>query len=323
MVATHAAGTHAAQGQVRIPEVQQAVVDASATEGDALREETLHGAASCKQVQRQWHGIPRYRCQRLFRLLPWDHRQHRPEDLLLHHRALQRDAGEDRGGDVAFTCIGVAAEEGVPFRQVALYPLKMLVVHHAREVGRVLRVLPEESRDMLGQGGQEGIQHFGMHQGVVRGDAGLPGVEKLAPGDAFGSEVHVGTAVHDGGAFAAEFQGDGHQPWGCHGQHLAPNGRATGEEDVVEAEGFHHRRKHIGSRALHHQHLFRAEGFCDDLLQHGGGVRGLLTGFHHRAVACGDGAHQGRKHQQGRVVPRCDDEHHAQRLRMDDAACGP
>ncbi|MNE56305.1 hypothetical protein D3C80_1512030 [compost metagenome] len=44
----------------------------------------------------------------------------------------------------------------------------------------------------------EGRQPFARHQHIVGGDAGLPGVEGLAEGDALGSAVQWHVGRHDG-----------------------------------------------------------------------------------------------------------------------------
>ncbi len=69
VVAPHPAGAHAAQGQVQVAEVQQAVVDAPAAEGDAPGEVALHSTAFCEYIQRQWRGVPRHDGKRFLRSL--------------------------------------------------------------------------------------------------------------------------------------------------------------------------------------------------------------------------------------------------------------
>ncbi len=49
--------------------------------------------------------------------------------------------------------------------------------------------------DLPGQGGHEGLRHPLRHPDVVRGHAGLPRVEELAPGNAGRGQLHIGVGA--------------------------------------------------------------------------------------------------------------------------------
>ena len=149
---------------------------------------------------------------------------------------------------------------------------------------------------------------------MVGGDAGLAGVEGLAPGDPLGGAVQGHLVVHDGGALATELQGHRGQVRRGHGHDLPAHAGTAGEEDVIETEGLDQRRPHLTALTLHHEHLV-GQGLVQQAFQHGGRSRRLFAGLHHGAVPGGDRPDQGVQHQLCGIIPRCDDQHHTQGVR--------
>ena len=167
-----------------------------------------------------------------------EHGQDRPEDLLLHERALgarlhhdgraPRSARRRRRRRPTATVPAPVDEQALQARHVP-------VVDDAAEARAALGVGAVEVADLLGQLVDEGVLHGVVDEHVVGRDAGLAGVEELPPRDAAGRDVEVGAGVHVGGRLAAELErGRREVLGGGLGDDPADRGRA-GEEDVVPA----------------------------------------------------------------------------------------
>ena len=88
-----------------------------------------------------------------------------------------------------------AAASSRPWRR-----LEVAVVDDAPEAGARLRVGAVEGADLGAELVDERVADLAVDQDVVGRDAGLAGVEELAPGDAAGGDVEVGAGVHVGRA---------------------------------------------------------------------------------------------------------------------------
>ena len=77
-----------------------------------------------------------------------------------------------------------------------LQPLEVPAVDDAAEARARLRVGSVELADLAGQLVDEAVLDRFVDQDVVGRDAGLPGVEELAPRDAASSHIEVGARVH-------------------------------------------------------------------------------------------------------------------------------
>ena len=166
----------------------------------------------------------------------------------------------------------------------------------------------------------EGLQRALGHQHIVRRDAGLPGIEQLAVGDALGRLLEVGERVDDRRRLAAELE--------RHGREVAPPrpprpagrpGRA-GEDQMIEGQA--------------------CEGFCDLVLDAGdeqlGGIEFAATVSFSSAEKCGDEfarldddtvaggerAVAGASVELQRIIPGRDDADDAERLRHQPVARG-
>ena len=78
-----------------------------------------------------------------------------------------------------------------------------------------------------------------MHENIVRGDAGLPGIQELALGDPLAGQAHVRIGAHDGGALTSKLQRDGSEMPGSSLHHDLSHPRATGKEYIVILPGQH------------------------------------------------------------------------------------
>ena len=151
-----------------------------------------------------------------------------------------------------------------------------------------------------------------MDQAVIRGHAGLPGVEELAEGQAAGGEGEVGGLVHDHRAFASQLQGDGGQVAAGLFHDLLAHGHAAGEEDVVE--GLFQQGGVLVPAPFHGGHpLGREDG--GQQLGHGvAGVGGVGAGLEDHAVARRHRAEERLQAEQIGIVPGGHDQHHPVRL---------
>ena len=159
-----------------------------------------------------------------------------------------------------------------------------------------------------------------MEQQVVGGDAGLPGIERLAPGDAACGDPDIGAAVHNAGALAAQLQDDGGQV-ACGRLHDdAAQFGASGEEDQVPA--FAEQECIDIAVALYDGDILFVVDLGDHPCKGVGHVRGVGRGFEHGGASGRNGPHQGVEQQLHGVVPRGDDECRAERFGEDAAQRG-
>ena len=122
---------------------------------------------------------------------------------------------------------------GISFDQ----PPVVAGVDDAAEVRARARVVAEEVVDRFLHAGQERFLDGLMDEDVIRRDARLPGVVKLAPDDAPGGHVEIGLLVDDARALAAELERDRRQVLGGGFHDDAPDGAVARVEDVIESLG--------------------------------------------------------------------------------------
>ena len=183
------------------------------------------------------------------------------------------------------------------------------------DYARIVRV-GGEARVHLGDGAMhvfdEGVDPVPGHEGVIRRDAGLAGVEQLAEGEARRYRGEVAGRIEDRRRFAAQLQGHRRQVLRCRLGHHSSDGGGAGEEQVVERQ-FGESLAGLGI-ADHYRHFVLGEELGHDALQQFGKSRRQLRRLDHDPVAGGDGRYRGRDGQLIGVVPGRDDAHHAQRL---------
>ena len=130
---------------------------------------------------------------------------------------------------------------------------EVTLVDHPTEIGGLLRVLAVELGDRRGEAVDQAITYGTFHQHVVRGDAGLPGVEELTPGNSAGGHIEIGVGSHDGGALATQLEGDGREVLSRSPHDDTTDVGGAREEDVVE--GQLQQRRGLRDAALHHLSL--------------------------------------------------------------------
>ncbi len=188
----------------------------------------------------------------------------------------------------------------------------MPVVDDPPEVGVVAGVVAVELVQRRHHLLHQGVAHRCLGQDVVGGDAGLAGVEALAPHDAPGGHVQVGVGGHDGRALPAQLQGDRGEVACRSSHHHSAHVGAAGEQDVVEA--LLEQGRGLGHATFDHHHGLVVHVVRDQAGQHRRAGWGQLARLGHDGVAGPQGGGHRCQQQLDRVVPGRDDQRHAQRL---------
>ena len=139
---------------------------------------------------------------------------------------------------------------------------------------------------------------------MVWSDAGLAGIDPLAPDQTTRSHREVGPLKNDGGALAPQFQGHRCEVGSGPLQHLSADAAATGEKDVVEGHG--HQVGCDGTISLHHLHHLRLEVLRDQPCNQIRDGTGVFRRLEHGRVASSQGTDQGPQRQLKGIVPRSD-----------------
>ncbi len=149
----------------------------------------------------------------------------------------------------------------------------------------------------------------------------LAGVESLAPGDPPGRHGQIGIRQHDGGALAAQLQGDRREMAGRRLHHQPAHPAAAGEEDVVERQ-LQQPASLLGA-TLQHRHHPWLQVAGHQAGDQGGRMGGVLRGFEHGGVAGRQRTHQGLEGQREGIVPGADDQRAAEGFGHQNRAARP
>ena len=237
-----------------------------------------------------------------------DDREDWPEDLLVHQRGSRIGIDHHGGLDPALIAIDRTAR-GDPAAGAGQEALQ------AGEVARVDDAGPGET----GIGSLHGLHrpdqavdqllgHRSFDQHVVRSDAGLAGIEELAPGDPSGGHLDVGVPGDDHRALATQLEGD-------RGQVTCAAAAMTTLPTVVLpvkkrwSKGRSSRAVDYIDRSLDHRHPLGIEIPGDEPGQRRRGGRGQLGRLHYHGVAGGHRGDQGGEGQLDGIVPGGDDQH--------------
>ena len=206
VVTAHAGVADTPEGDLLVDDVHDGVVDAGAAGGGAPH----HGLAVAQfseEIQRQRLLAAVHKGNSLIQRLIGADRQDRTEDLGGHHCGIRRRVQDDRGLDVARGRVGLAAAHGAGgFRagDVGGDAREGLVADQAHEVLRLLRILAQQFANLDEIFRHEGVTDLFVNKYVVRRNAGLSGIQGLAPGEALRGQLEVGVGRDDAGAFAAQ-----------------------------------------------------------------------------------------------------------------------
>ncbi|MNI54006.1 hypothetical protein D3C73_1088690 [compost metagenome] len=91
-----------------------------------------------------------------------------------------------------------------------------------------------ECGDALFHKTDQGVCNFPVHQQIVRRNAGLPGVDQLAPDNPLRGGLQISAFVDNDRAFAAQLQGDGNQLLRCGFHHDLADRHAAGEKNIIK-----------------------------------------------------------------------------------------
>ncbi|MNI62097.1 hypothetical protein D3C73_1174020 [compost metagenome] len=190
-------------------------------------------------IQRQWARalVDVGKC--LVQILVRHDRQQRPEDFVLHHRHLVRDIEQQAMAHAAAlalveqrhqqrTLAGGVADIAIEARQLSLID--------DRGVVRIV----DQRRIKPADGGAVGFDETShailRHQHIVRGYAGLAGVQGFTEGDALGGVLERYIAGNDGRGLAAQLKGHRGQVFRSGAHHVFADAGGAGEQQVIERQ---------------------------------------------------------------------------------------
>lgn len=112
VIGAHSARSDPAEGQIGHREVQDGVVQRDAA-GRGVRDDVVeHVVALAERVERQRLLAVVDEPDRLVDVADREHRQDRPEDLVVHHGRIGLDAGEHRRSEIPAVAVAVATDDG-------------------------------------------------------------------------------------------------------------------------------------------------------------------------------------------------------------------
>ncbi|MPN58785.1 hypothetical protein SDC9_206500 [bioreactor metagenome] len=134
----------------------------------------------------------------------------------------------------------------------------MLLADNAGQL-RILKGIPSvKALDCLAKPVYQLLLPPGRDPDMVGRHAGLPGVYKLAPGNAPRRQLQVGVVGDDAGGFSPQLEGDGGEVPGGGGHDHPSHRRGAGKEDGIKpllqeiGGGLH--------ATLHYRHILPGEG---------------------------------------------------------------
>ena len=226
-----------AEAHVVVRQVNDHIVDGRTAERNAMQQVLLEIGIVAEDVACQ--RVTELLCygNRLIDLAPSDERQYRAEDLLLHHRIVERNAGHDRGLDLQSLRIATAANSNargfaVVVDQVA-HAVEMMLADHVRVFGIAQDVVSEVLLERFVQLPNKLVSNALVHEQVVGSHAGLPGIQTFAPRDALSCDGDIGEAVDETWAHAAQLERDIGKILRAHAHDLASDVLRTREEHLV------------------------------------------------------------------------------------------
>ena len=199
--------------------------------------------------------------------------------------------------------------------QEPLQSLELAGVHDAGQLVGLKGLRAIHGCSCALHGLQQGLLEMGLHQQVVRCNAGLSGVQAFAPDQSAGAHLEVSPIHHQRRAFSTKFQGDRREVGSSTLQNASADGPATCEKDVVE--GQRHQCGGDGAIPLYHPHHVGLEVFRHQSADQRGDRWCLFGWFQHSGVAGCQGADQWLQGQRERIVPGPDDQHAAEGFRDD------
>ena len=125
---------------------------------------------------------------------------------------------------------------GTRIINVTVQPLEMALVDDGGVVVIVLDAAREHALDRLCRRGDEVARLVLGHEGIIRREADLSGVQRLAGHDPLGRLFHVRRFAEDDGRLAAKLQRQRDQIVGSRAHDVIGDRRRAGEKQMVESE---------------------------------------------------------------------------------------
>ena len=144
------------------------------------------------------------------------------------------NAAEQGGFDFVCGIVEAAAVQNFALCQKIFQTAIMTRADDFRIIAVLQRAAAIKSGKLPPDFSQEFFLDALLYQQVIGCHAGLPRIDALAPGDAFGRLNQIGALIYDAGAFAAEFQRNRGEVFGGGFHHDFAYGHAAGEENIVE-----------------------------------------------------------------------------------------
>ena len=149
---------------------------------------------------------------------------------------------------------------------------------------------------------------------IIRCYAGLSAVQIFSKNNTLCSKFDICSLIHDTGAFASQFQGNGSQVFRSVSHDLFSHRLAASEENIVkmlpEKTGI------FCPAAGHYGYILRFKAPGQDMLDHIAGVGRIGAGFYHCSISCRQCIHQRGERQHKRIIPWAHDQCYAVRRRF-------
>ncbi|MNW56317.1 hypothetical protein D3C74_340270 [compost metagenome] len=146
-----------------------------------------------------------------------------------------------------------------------------------------------------------------VDQHIIRGNAGLPHIDQLAPDDPLGRRLQIGRLIDDDRAFTAELQRDRDQIFGGGFHHDFADRDTSRKENIIEL-GVDQLSSHL-FLALDYPDISRFERLPDHVFYNSRDSGSTLGRLQHSAIPGGDSADQRLNQQLERIIERSDNQH--------------
>ena len=245
VIRPHPARSDTAKRQLADADLEDRMIDADPTGRRALDDPVDGVVATREHVQRERLVAVVHEPDCLVDVVDGEHRQDRPEDLLVHHSGIGLDPGEHgRRQELRCPVAMASAHRAVvaPGVEQGREPVPVTLVDDPAVVGRALRVVAVEVVNGAQQRAHQLVLDGRVDEHVVRCDTGLAGIEELAPCEAPSCHVDVGVGRDDGRALTPQFERDRRQILRGRRHHDPSDRGVAGVEDVIELLGKQRRR---------------------------------------------------------------------------------
>ena len=272
VIASHAAVANPSERQIVIGNMHDGVVDAGPARG-GVSHKLVPPLGITKIVQRQRFFALVNECNGLFEGVVANYGQDGTKDFILHYRRIRRNIVDNGRLDVALAGIRIAAESDCPLLQIRGEPLIRRIVNNASVIRTLTHIGAMHFLQTHPNATDEGLFEVLLHQYIVRRDAGLSGVDGLAPGYTPRRNRHIGMGIYNTRTLTAQLQHHRREVFSGRFHHHLTYSRAAGKKDEVEPLT---QQDFVGGTAtLHHRHMSRIKNFIHNFFHDAGCVRSV------------------------------------------------